>query len=114
MRCHFSIRVTNPRHVAEVLVEVGNGTIINVGLYPNCFIASLGDAHGTVIEVFPLETEVFAKDRQGQATSEHNPVSCSSSAAYGPLLSERSADEVYAVAQREASVQLNRRAAPLM
>jgi hypothetical protein len=54
-----------------------------------------------VIEVFPLETTVFGEEDQGQAMSGRNPLSSSSSAAYGSLGMQRSADVVYALAQQE-------------
>ena len=101
MRPHFTIRATNPRHVATVLVELGNGAVINGGLHHDCFIAWLGDKDGTVIEVFPLEPTVFGNDVQGQASSEGNSVSSSLNAIYGPLSIKRSADDVYAIVQRE-------------
>ena len=51
---HVSISARNPKHVAEVLAEVMGGRCYPFpGSVPDSFKAVSGDAHGTMIEVYP-------------------------------------------------------------
>ncbi|HJU18046.1 MAG TPA: hypothetical protein VJ770_16455 [Stellaceae bacterium] len=50
---HVSIPARDPRHVAEVLAELMDGTCYPFGPLEGAFMAASGDAHGTMIEVYP-------------------------------------------------------------
>jgi len=50
---HVSIPAREPRHVAEVLAELMGGKCIPFGPLEGAFMATSGDAHGTMIEVYP-------------------------------------------------------------
>jgi hypothetical protein len=51
---HISISARDPKHVAEVLAELMNGRCYPFpGRVKNSFIAVDGDAHGSMIEVYP-------------------------------------------------------------
>ena len=51
---HVSIPARDPRHVADVLAELMNGKAYPFpGAIANSFMAVSGDAHGTMIEVYP-------------------------------------------------------------
>lgn len=50
---HVSIPARAPRHVAEVLAELMGGTCHPFGPLEGAFMATSGDAHGTMIEVYP-------------------------------------------------------------
>lgn len=98
---HLSIPARDPRHVAEVLVELFGGTLTGFGPYRDSFIAWAGDAHGTAIEVYPLGTEMLpdpglgqARFRAGQPTSPHV-------ATHAAVSVDRSRAEILALARRE-------------
>jgi len=50
---HVSIPAHEPRHVAEVLAELMGGKCHPFGPLEGAFMATSGDAHGTMIEVYP-------------------------------------------------------------
>src|SRR5215510_6236037 len=50
---HVSIPAREPQHVAEVLAELMGGTRYPFGPLEGAFMAASGDAHGTMIEVYP-------------------------------------------------------------
>lgn len=52
---HVSIPAREPRHVAEVLAELMGGACLPFGPLEGAFMATSGDAHGTMIEVYPEE-----------------------------------------------------------
>ncbi len=64
---HVSIPARQPRAAAEALAELMGGKCYPFpGPVPGAFMAVSGDAHGTMIEVYP-ETAVF---RPGEGTEE--------------------------------------------
>ncbi len=50
---HVSIPAREPRHVAEVLAELMGGKCYPFGPLAGAFMATSGDAHGSMIEVYP-------------------------------------------------------------
>jgi hypothetical protein len=50
---HVSIPARDPRHVAEVLAELMRGQCHPFGPLDGAFMAASGDAHGSMIEVYP-------------------------------------------------------------
>ena len=50
---HVSIPAREPRHVAEVLAELMGGRCVPFGPLEGAYMATSGDAHGTMIEVYP-------------------------------------------------------------
>jgi hypothetical protein len=50
---HVSIPAREPQHVAEVLAELMGGECYPFGPLEGAFMAASGDAHGTMIEVYP-------------------------------------------------------------
>jgi hypothetical protein len=50
---HVSIPAREPRHVAEVLAELMGGRCHPFGPPEGAFMATSGDEHGTMIEVYP-------------------------------------------------------------
>jgi hypothetical protein len=50
---HVSIPARDPRHVAEVLAELMGGQCHPFGPLEGAFMATSGDTHGTMIEVYP-------------------------------------------------------------
>jgi hypothetical protein len=70
---HVSIPAREPRHVAEVLAELMNGKCVPFGPLEDAFMAVSGDAHGTMIEVYPERTTLNIPDRDDQVVFAENP-----------------------------------------
>ena len=63
---HVSIPARNPEHVAGVLAELMGGKAFPFGPLEGAFMTASGDAHGTMIEVYPEQStlEIPANDDQ--------------------------------------------------
>ena len=63
---HVSIPARDPQHVAGVLAELRGGKAFPFGPLDGAFMAASGDAHGTMIEVYPEQStlEIPADDDQ--------------------------------------------------
>ena len=63
---HVSIPARHPEHVAGVLAELMGGKAVPFGPLEGAYMAASGDAHGTMIEVYPEQAtlEVPANDDQ--------------------------------------------------
>jgi hypothetical protein len=74
---HVSIPAKDPKHVADVLAELMNGRAYPFpGSIADSFMAVSGDAHGTMIEVYPETlalTRGTADDEQVKATRAEAP-----------------------------------------
>jgi hypothetical protein len=53
MNHHVSLPAREPRHVAGVLAELMGGRCHPFGPLEGAFMASSGDEHGSMIEVYP-------------------------------------------------------------
>jgi hypothetical protein len=53
---HISLAVNNPLHVAKVVAELWQGTVIPFPNHPGCYIALTLDPYGTAIEFLPKST----------------------------------------------------------
>jgi len=74
---HVSIPARDPEHVAGVLAELMGGKAFPFGPLEGAFMAASGDAHGTMIEVYPEQStlEIPANDDQvvfGKQTAPRN------------------------------------------
>jgi hypothetical protein len=98
---HVSIPAENPYRVAQVLVELLDGTLTAFGPYPNAYIAWSHDDPGTAIEVMPAGTELFPHHGAGQAQFQHRHRSSNFTATHIALSVSRSEEEILALARRE-------------
>jgi len=98
---HISIPAREPRHVAEVLVELFDGHLTGFGPYPNCYIAWVGDGFGTAIEVFPVGTEMVPDSGNGQANFRHRAGSAPFTATHAAISVEKDRATILALAARE-------------
>ncbi|MBD2663705.1 hypothetical protein [Richelia sinica] len=78
---HMSISASNPHHVAEVLAQIWNGKAVPFSPHPGSYMALSNDEYGTMIEVYPLETELIpgrdnqpANFQQNQSPSQYYPI----------------------------------------
>lgn len=107
---HLSVPAADPRHVAEVLVELLDGELTEFGPLPGGWIAWAGDDVGTAVEVYPLGTEMVPPDGSGQAGFRHDPAASGHTATHATLSVQRTAEEVLALGAREGwrAVRLSR------
>lgn len=107
---HLSIPAGNPRHVADVLVEMFNGKLTEFGPYKDSYIAWAGDAYGTAIEVFPVGTELLPDAGPGQARFRHDDSVSGFTATHAAVSVRRSKVEIEAIAEREGwrAIELSR------
>src|ERR1700722_11495043 len=70
---HVSIAAREPQRVAEVLAELMNGKCFPFGPLEGAFMATSGDANGTMIEVYPERTALEIPDRDDQVVFAENP-----------------------------------------
>ncbi|ASC72943.1 hypothetical protein XM38_039030 [Halomicronema hongdechloris C2206] len=64
---HISVAVNNPRHVATVMAEIMQGQVAPFPFNPGSFVAMAGDELGTMIEFYPLGSELIPDAHEGQA-----------------------------------------------
>ena len=107
---HLSIPARDPRHVADVLVELFDGVLTGFGPWHDSWIAWAGDAHGTAIEVYPAGTEMLPDSGQGQARFRPTSPASPFIATHAAVSVDRSRDEIQAIARREGwrAVELSR------
>ncbi|MFN6538144.1 MAG: hypothetical protein RM021_017605 [Nostoc sp. EkiNYC01] len=69
---HISIAANNPRHVAEVLAKLLGGKTAPFPSHPGSYVAVALDEQGTLIEVYPLGTELIPGDGEQQVQFRKN------------------------------------------
>ena len=69
---HVSIPAREPQHVAEVLAELMGGKCFPFGPLEGAFMAASGDAHGTMIEVYPERATLDIPKRDDQVVFGEN------------------------------------------
>ena len=107
---HLSLPARDPRHVAEVLVELFDGTLTGFGPWGDSWIAWAGDEHGTAIEVYPLGTEMLPDSGPGQARFRQTSPASPFVATHAAVSLSRSAQEIEAIGRREGwrTIELSR------
>ncbi|MEH2072278.1 MAG: hypothetical protein V7K47_29700 [Nostoc sp.] len=69
---HISIPANNPRHVAEVLAKLLGGKTAPFPSNPGSYVALALDEQGTLIEVYPLGTELIPGNGEQQVQFREN------------------------------------------
>jgi hypothetical protein len=69
---HVSIPARDPAHVAGVLAELMDGKCYPFGPLEGAFMAASGDAHGTMIEVYPERATLDIPASDGQVVFGEN------------------------------------------
>ncbi len=70
---HVSIPARDPRHVAEVLAELMRGRCHPFGPLEGAFMAASGDAHGSMIEVYPEQATLEIPNDEKQVVFGNQP-----------------------------------------
>jgi hypothetical protein len=98
---HVSIPAREPQHVAKVLAELMNGTCFPFGPLEGAFMATSGDANGTMIEVYPEHTTLEIPNRDDQVVFAGNPTPPQAWPFHVLLSVPREAEEVERIGARE-------------
>ncbi|HUN41326.1 MAG TPA: hypothetical protein VMU81_13630 [Acetobacteraceae bacterium] len=98
---HVSIPAREPHRVAEVLAELMNGTCIPFGPLEGAFMATTGDANGTMIEVYPEGATLNIPDHDDQVVFAENPTPPRTWPFHVLLSVPRGAEEVERIGARE-------------
>ena len=98
---HISIPAQNPLHVAKVLAELFQGYSAPFPSHPGSHVAFAADEYGSLIEVYPLGTEMIPGEEnqpiQYQNQNSVNPFTATHAAISIPL----DQSQIEAIAERE-------------
>jgi hypothetical protein len=98
---HISIAVNNPQHVAEVLAEIMQGSVIPFPPNPGSYVALAGDEFGTMIELYPAGTELIPNAWEGQVGFQNNEQSSQYSCVHAAISVPISLEEIERIGTRE-------------
>jgi hypothetical protein len=99
---HLSIAAIQPRRVANVLAEWWKGEVFPFpAVAMGSFAVLAGDDRNSLIEVYPLGTELVLESGSTDAGSRHNPEASGRSATHAAISSALPASDVLAIAERE-------------
>ena len=98
---HVSIPAREPQHVAEVLAELMNGKCVPFGPLEGAFMATSGDANGTMIEVYPERATLDIPDHDDQVVIGDNPAPPQTWPFHVLLSVQREVEEVERIGARE-------------
>lgn len=107
---HLSISADNPARVAHVLAELCNGKAAPFPPHPGSFMAIAMDEYGTMIEVYPTETELMPGFGAEQVTFSSNAFASPFTATHLALSVPLSQEQIEHIAAREGwrAVRCNR------
>jgi hypothetical protein len=99
---HLSIAAREPARVANVLAEMWRGEVFPFPpVATGSFAVLAGDERNSLIEVYPLGTELVPAEGDADAGSLHNPAASGRSATHAAIATPLGAEEVMAIASRE-------------
>ena len=98
---HISLPAQNPQHVAQVIAELfKTNYCVPFPSHPGSYVAFAGDEYGTLVEVYPLGTEMIpGKDDEAIQYQASKPSQYIATHAAISIPLEQS--EIEAIAQRE-------------
>lgn len=98
---HLSIAARNPQRVATVIAELWGGEATAFPPYDGAWVALAGDDRNSLIEVYPLGTELVPADGMDDAQGTINPSPSRSTATHAAIATRLSEADVKAIADRE-------------
>ncbi len=102
MLFHISIDAADPKHVAEVIAELWGGEALPFpAVYPGSWVALAGDDRGTMIEVYPAGVTIAPSEGDADAVGVRESNMRRATSTHAAVATMLSADEVFAIAERE-------------
>jgi hypothetical protein len=98
---HLSIAVHNPEHVASVLAEILKGFVMPFPPNPGSYVALAGDEYGTLIELYPVGTELIPDAWDGQAGFQINQPAAQYTPVHAAISVPISLEEIERIGARE-------------
>lgn len=98
---HISIPANDPLHVAQVLAEVFDGKVGIFAPNPNSYIAIAGDEYGTLIEIYPSNSQIIPGQGDRQAWFQQNTHPATYSAVHAAISVPTSWEQIERIAARE-------------
>ena len=98
---HISLPAKNPLHVAEVLAELFNGYCAPFPSNPGSYVAFAADKYGTVIEVYPLGTEMIPGEGDKPIQFQHQNSSNQFIATHAAISIPLNQSQIESIAKRE-------------
>lgn len=99
---HFSIAAAQPKHVAEVLATLWKGEALPFPpVATGSYAVLAGDDQNSLIEIYPLGTELVPAPGDADVESRHNHSASGRTATHAAIASPLSVAEVLAIAERE-------------
>ncbi len=97
---HISIAVNHPQQVAKVLAEIFKGQVAPFPFNPGSYVALAGDEFGTLIELYPLGSELIPDGREGEAGFQLNPQSSHYAPFHAAISVPSSLEEIQQIGDR--------------
>lgn len=98
---HISVAVNNPLHVATVMAEIMQGHVAPFPFNPNSYVALAADDYGTLIEFYPLGSELIPNAHQGQAGFRLSPQPTQYVSFHAAISVPLSLEEIERIGERE-------------
>ena len=98
---HLSIAVDHPLHVAEVLATLWNGKVAPFPPHPGSYIVLALDSYGTMIELYPAETELMPGCGYEQAAFSQNAFASPFAATHAAISVPACKEQIEQIAAQE-------------
>ncbi len=98
---HISLPAENPLHVANVFAEIWNGKVAPFPPNPGSYIVIAGDEYGTMIEIYPVGTEMIPGEGYEQAAFIQNVLYSPFTATHAAISVPTSQEQIEKIATRE-------------
>lgn len=98
---HISISVKNPQHVANVMAEIMHGKVVPFPPNPGSYMVLVGDNFGTLIEFYPLGSEIIPGAWQGSAGFQMNEHPANYTSVHAAISVPSNLEEIERIGARE-------------
>lgn len=98
---HISIPVQQPLHVAQVLAEIWQGQVFPFPPHPGSYIVVANDEYGTLIELYPLGSEIIPGTGEEQAAFIQQTVTSKFYGVHAAISVPASQETILEIATRE-------------
>ena len=98
---HASIPADNPERVAAVIAEIWQGESFRFPPWPGAYVAMAGDDRSSTVEVYPRAHTIAPGEGDAPAGMNVDPAPPRFSCSHLAIATERAADDIVAIADRE-------------
>lgn len=98
---HMSVAVSHPQHVAAVIAEILQGHAAPFPFNPGSYVTLAGDEFGTLIEFYPIGSELIPDSYQGEAGYQLREKTADYTAVHAAISVPISLEEIERIGARE-------------